>query len=991
MRSKQIRWLTFGIAALQALAIGQAGAQSIAVNMNANGRGSSAAEASLAQTDVAGVVPQANWANLNHNGGTYDGLAENLLDSDGTPTTVSFEYIANDAWSNNSTDLTPNDRMMRGMQKCNPDDGNFTPHDNSKMTFRWGNLLPGSTFNVIVYQMHNAGQPGTAKSFTSITGGSTTYYLEQLTAFDGTFDRSTVTTQPADAAGWNAAAADYIQFDNVSPDGSGVIEIVAEKFLEDPQQADGMGVCGLQLVLVSGSWPQPADPPMITQEPADALGVVGDDITVSIGIDGPWNVEWFKNDVSVQSGLSTDYTLAATTAADKDATVYAIVSNAAGAITSTVATVTLDDPQPEQLVQGFLRGEHYGGVGGTVVFPDLYNHVPFQTRTFDYEFFSLGGAVGDTGDVDFGRVMEGWVVPPTTGSYTFFLRSDDGSELFVNPTGGPETALPPIPANFAASTPDAVESDCCDPFQEPGDAATSAPFALTGGEFYGIASLYKEAGGGDFWQLTWREAADTTPAAQLTPLGPENVYTMASPAGKRASITNQPQSVTVLQNRTATFTVGAETRPRANEFAIQWTRDGVNIPGATQASYTTDLITLADDQAVFQAKVYTLAGIVLSDAATLTVDPDATAPTVVSAGAYTGSNTVGVLFSEAMDEVSATDPLNYVVDGVNVTAVELIGNGGEAVALTVDAAPAAGATVSASGATDLAGNTIAGVATTIANPALNSTVLIRNAAVGSEDPINEGRSIPLGADAMYIEAGGGDIWNENDGGHGAYTTVTGPFRLQVRVQSLEGPDNWTKAILDVRETTDGNSRHVNVTSTRTNGQNQRSVDGRNTTGGASRSSGDDGVPRVGPVPYPNSWLRIDRVDVNSNAFDGYLSADGVNWDLHYTFVIPDPVLPATLQVGMAATAHNNGPAVPLAEAVFRDFSIQPLSVATRPILTAVGISGGNITVDWQDGGELYSAPALTGPWTGTMDTDGSYTEPVGTDGQKYFRTEPDVP
>src|SRR5207249_2456706 len=54
-------------------------------------------------------------------------------------------------------------------------------------------------------------------------------------------------------------------------------------------------------------------------------------------------------------------------------------------------------------------------------------------------------------------------------------------------------------------------------------------------------------------------------------------------------------------------------------LSYQWTKDGVNITGATLPSYTTPTTTLADDGSHFAATVTNSAGSVTSNNATLTV------------------------------------------------------------------------------------------------------------------------------------------------------------------------------------------------------------------------------------------------------------------------------------------------------------------------------------------------------------------------------------
>lgn len=97
------------------------------------------------------------------------------------------------------------------------------------------------------------------------------------------------------------------------------------------------------------------------------------------------------------------------------------------------------------------------------------------------------------------------------------------------------------------------------------------------------------------------------------------------------AITTQPQNATVTAGQTATFSVVATgTAP----LAYQWRRNGVDIAGATGASYTTPATTLTDSGAVFSVRVSNAAPTpAVSDGATLTVNappPTPTAPDITT-------------------------------------------------------------------------------------------------------------------------------------------------------------------------------------------------------------------------------------------------------------------------------------------------------------------------------------------------------------------------
>lgn len=81
-------------------------------------------------------------------------------------------------------------------------------------------------------------------------------------------------------------------------------------------------------------------------------------------------------------------------------------------------------------------------------------------------------------------------------------------------------------------------------------------------------------------------------------------------------ITKQPVDKSVKAGRTATFTVAASGRP---PLTYHWRKDGVEIPEATNPSYTTPPATSEDNGATFSVEVTNSLGDILSNDAILTV------------------------------------------------------------------------------------------------------------------------------------------------------------------------------------------------------------------------------------------------------------------------------------------------------------------------------------------------------------------------------------
>ncbi len=88
-----------------------------------------------------------------------------------------------------------------------------------------------------------------------------------------------------------------------------------------------------------------------------------------------------------------------------------------------------------------------------------------------------------------------------------------------------------------------------------------------------------------------------------------------APPSQAVVIATQPANQYVPIDRTATFTVSATgTAP----LSYQWSKNGVEIPGATGASYSTPDVSLADSGSTFQVTVTNASGSASSSPATLT-------------------------------------------------------------------------------------------------------------------------------------------------------------------------------------------------------------------------------------------------------------------------------------------------------------------------------------------------------------------------------------
>ena len=179
---------------------------------------------------------------------------------------------------------------------------------------------------------------------------------------------------------------------------------------------------------------------------------------------------------------------------------------------------------------GFLLFQAYdtSSTGGTAV-DLLLNHPNYPNNPRDTAYigsFNSREVYPDDSHEQFGGQVSGYFIPPTSGNWIFYLRSDDASRLVMNPLG----------TDPAGATTLTEELGCCNGFS----AHASAPQMLTAGEKYYISAIYKEGGGGDFVQVAAKLETDPTPPNSLSPISGAYLASLADPTGAILNLTQNP-------------------------------------------------------------------------------------------------------------------------------------------------------------------------------------------------------------------------------------------------------------------------------------------------------------------------------------------------------------------------------------------------------------------------------------------------------------------
>src|SRR5438128_2102775 len=268
---------------------------------------------------------------------------------------------------------------------------------------------------------------------------------------------------------------------------------------------------------------------------------------------------------------------------------------------------------------------------------------------------TLSGAASATATADsagnytFTGLANGtYTIVPSHAGFTFTPSSQSMTVNGANVAG----------MNFTANGATVAPTITTPPANQTVAAGQTATFTVVAGGTAPLSYQWQKSGANITGATS---ASDTTPITTTADSGSTFRVVVANTAGTVTSaaatltvtaaavaptITTPPANQTVTAGQTATFTVVAGgTAP----LSYQWQKSGVNIAGATSASYTTQVTTTTDSGSTFDVVVTNTAGTVTSAAATLTVNAAPTPAIQVNPTSINfGNDVVGTNLSQAL-------------------------------------------------------------------------------------------------------------------------------------------------------------------------------------------------------------------------------------------------------------------------------------------------------------------------------------------------------
>ncbi len=596
-----------------------------------------------------------------------------------------------------------------------------------------------------------------------------------------------------------------------------------------------------------------------------------------------------------------------------------------------------------------------------------FPNAPTTTQLITYSGYPNGDISNPSVNTfDFGARISGFFVPSTTAAYSWYVRGNDGTALWVSSSSTPpntSTELHKAAVNTSFSSPGAswiASQTNLGTISVNGNYPDKSAIQMAAGQLYALTAIEQQGNGTSFIEFTCGTDGATvqggisitnTPAGAYPTAGrggaPTNTYNLK---GNNIAVyvnpdisvitASGPTDVQVEDRKIGTFSVSASavvsaggTPTPVGPVLYQWYSNNVLIAGATGSSYTTPQVTYPAPVMTYSVamSVNGLPFMTTTNSATLTVIPDTTPPFVVAASSY-GGNSIGLRFDSFMDPVSTTTAANYTLTGATVTNVVLRPDGITVLLQLDQRLTGSSFTVNIDGVKDAALNPLKtsvsgnlllpqivgaldlGVGTNALGAGVlqvNSQPALTNLTFDVNFP---GSTVMVTNGVFEILASGLDIGNRQDGQQFVYEQRTGDFDIKVRVDGLTVANALSRAGLMLRENLTPGSRRYSIVADPPstpaadgsgNGQNKVEVNYRAAQDGTSANWTNNPNPAgLGASATATQIPGIYlRLKLVGNNLYAYTSGDAVNWALAARETLASS-WPKTYYVGICATSHQ---------------------------------------------------------------------------------------
>jgi len=338
-------------------------------------------------------------------------------------------------------------------------------------------------------------------------------------------------------------------------------------------------------------------PPTISAQPQASTIIQGENTSFSVGINGssPLTYRWRLNGVLLAGGTNALLSLG-NVQSNQSGGYSVIVTNTAGAVTSTVATLTVLVP-PSILTQPLTQSVIQNQSTPLSVLASGTAPLSYQWRFNDAALLGATNATLPLSNIQSNQ----------SGNYIVVVTNIAG--VVTSAVATVTVLVPPTITSQPVGSTNILGDNLSFSVGVNGSSPFTYRWRLNGSLLTGatnallnLMNVQSNQSGGYTVIVTNAAGSITSSVATLTVLVPPTLLT-------------QPQSQSVIQNQSPTLTVGASgTAP----FDYQWRFNGTGLSGATNAALTLSNIQ-SNQTGNYTVVVTNIAGIVTSAVATVTV------------------------------------------------------------------------------------------------------------------------------------------------------------------------------------------------------------------------------------------------------------------------------------------------------------------------------------------------------------------------------------
>ncbi len=305
---------------------------------------------------------------------------------------------------------------------------------------------------------------------------------------------------------------------------------------------------------------------------------------------------------------------------------------------------------------GSILREYWANIGSGINVADLTSNANYPNNPSGRTLLTSFEAPVNWAD-DYGTRIQGYLSPPMTGYYTFWIAADDTGELWLSTDDNPANKVKIAYVLVATGSRDWNNSS--DPYQK------SAQIYLQAGQRYYVEALQKESSGNDNLAVRWQlpdgswENGDSTipiPGIRLSPYGGIDFTPPTTPASLWANFN-------VAGQISLAWSPASDPESGVDHYVIY--RDGKAYATSTTTSYTDSSLGTQSWHS------YQVSAVNYDNCEGARSQTDTVMATSLLSVVATDLTSVQVTFTQPVDRLSAETAANYSLTGVTIYSAQL--------------------------------------------------------------------------------------------------------------------------------------------------------------------------------------------------------------------------------------------------------------------------------------------------------------------------------